>query len=325
MSHGLSAIAELLVCCVCIQSENQQTQGPSHPPQNPAVPFIWYMTPEDEVTSVIDECGRWQDERTALSNTLVNDVDVDDKGEDDVLCDLLSRHSNDVSSRMFEDAGEGVHVQHLDGFQRLNSWNQETDNSTGLNNPGVEKSCACDVCHKTFRSSSSLVSRKLIRSGERLHVCDVCAKMFNDYRNLSKHKQTHTGDKPHTSDVRHKQFSQRGKLKRHMCTHTAERPHKCSICTKAFISSSHLSRHELIHTGDKPYACLCDLLNMAILRSTCLHTLVKGHTSVVFLQTRLFHPAISLDTNLYIQVINCLLYTSPSPRDRQKSRMPSSA
>ena len=25
------------------------------------------------------------------------------------------------------------------------------------------------------------------------------------------------------------------------------------------------------------------------------------------------------------QLINCLLYTSPSPRDRQKSRMPSSA
>ena len=27
----------------------------------------------------------------------------------------------------------------------------------------------------------------------------------------------------------------------------------------------------------------------------------------------------------YIQIIGCLLYTSPSPRDRQKSRMPSSA
>ena len=26
-----------------------------------------------------------------------------------------------------------------------------------------------------------------------------------------------------------------------------------------------------------------------------------------------------------LQFINCLLYTSPSPRDRQKSRMPSSA
>ena len=27
----------------------------------------------------------------------------------------------------------------------------------------------------------------------------------------------------------------------------------------------------------------------------------------------------------YVQNGNCLLYTSPSPRDRQKSRMPSSA
>ena len=25
------------------------------------------------------------------------------------------------------------------------------------------------------------------------------------------------------------------------------------------------------------------------------------------------------------RIVNCLLYTSPSPRDRQKSRMPSSA
>ena len=32
------------------------------------------------------------------------------------------------------------------------------------------------------------------------------------------------------------------------------------------------------------------------------------------------------DVNQLIQLINsCLLYTSPSPRDRQKSRMPSSA
>ena len=32
-----------------------------------------------------------------------------------------------------------------------------------------------------------------------------------------------------------------------------------------------------------------------------------------------FGPAV------YDQLSNCLLYTSPSPRDRQKSRMPSSA
>ena len=38
-------------------------------------------------------------------------------------------------------------------------------------------------------------------------------------------------------------------------------------------------------------------------------------------------PALVLAHNktLAAQLCNCLLYTSPSPRDRQKSRMPSSA
>ena len=33
----------------------------------------------------------------------------------------------------------------------------------------------------------------------------------------------------------------------------------------------------------------------------------------------------SLGIQGFRQAVNCLLYTSPSPRDRQKSRMPSSA
>ena len=32
-----------------------------------------------------------------------------------------------------------------------------------------------------------------------------------------------------------------------------------------------------------------------------------------------------LDVEDFLLIYNCLLYTSPSPRDRQKSRMPSSA
>ena len=38
---------------------------------------------------------------------------------------------------------------------------------------------------------------------------------------------------------------------------------------------------------------------------------------------------IKIDSGEYVQIVQmphfCLLYTSPSPRDRQKSRMPSSA
>ena len=49
---------------------------------------------------------------------------------------------------------------------------------------------------------------------------------------------------------------------------------------------------------------------------------------VTFLAVRLF-PAESIEFNMHelheSMDSNCLLYTSPSPRDRQKSRMPSSA
>ena len=37
------------------------------------------------------------------------------------------------------------------------------------------------------------------------------------------------------------------------------------------------------------------------------------------------HEGIDEDKAIYEWDYNCLLYTSPSPRDRQKSRMPSSA
>ena len=39
----------------------------------------------------------------------------------------------------------------------------------------------------------------------------------------------------------------------------------------------------------------------------------------------LINPTESLSIDLNLQVLNCHLYTSPSPRDRTRSRMPSSA
>ena len=41
-----------------------------------------------------------------------------------------------------------------------------------------------------------------------------------------------------------------------------------------------------------------------------------GHSLIPLMKFRLATPA---------YLVDCLLYTSPSPRDRQKSRMPSSA
>ena len=41
--------------------------------------------------------------------------------------------------------------------------------------------------------------------------------------------------------------------------------------------------------------------------------------------SRVFTPGASVSKKTAEKVRSCLLYTSPSPRDRQKSRMPSSA
>ena len=48
--------------------------------------------------------------------------------------------------------------------------------------------------------------------------------------------------------------------------------------------------------------------------------------SIITANARLPMNGINADTNaMAAQSMSCLLYTSPSPRDRQKSRMPSSA
>ena len=51
--------------------------------------------------------------------------------------------------------------------------------------------------------------------------------------------------------------------------------------------------------------------------------LLYGITVALLLIT--FNNFILPDMNFHARLLSCLLYTSPSPRDRQKSRMPSSA
>jgi len=156
---------------------NEQTHGPVHSVLNSTAPFIWYKLPEDEMT-FSHEGGQWQDERTALSNTLIRDVNdedqhVDDKGEDDVLCDMLSRHFKDVGSDMSENADE-VGVQQIDAFESQNSCSQVTESTTRQKSPDVDKLYTCSVCHKRFTLCGNLKKHMLIHTGNRPFKCDVC-------------------------------------------------------------------------------------------------------------------------------------------------------
>ena len=67
----------------------------------------------------------------------------------------------------------------------------------------------------------------------------------------------------------------------------------------------------------------------AAIRQWVIKTMMKGQTGVV--RTLPKNDLIELNTQITAErfmrngINPCLLYTSPSPRDRQKSRMPSSA
>ena len=62
-------------------------------------------------------------------------------------------------------------------------------------------------------------------------------------------------------------------------------------------------------------------IDKAMVGLTSLFTLASVHKNVVYVDLKARDDASFLLDNIHA----CLLYTSPSPRDRQKSRMPSSA
>ena len=58
------------------------------------------------------------------------------------------------------------------------------------------------------------------------------------------------------------------------------------------------------------------------------NNLIPGSSTINFdaiTKERIFSSIDSANMQKFADLKNCLLYTSPSPRDRQKSRMPSSA
>ena len=216
---------------MCIYQVTNE-QPPSCPLWTAPFPFVWYQTPADEVTN--DSRVQRQDECTALSSTLMNDVNesehVDDKREDDVLCDLLSRHLNDVDSVTFRDAGEVVTVQQIDDADMPNSWDNITKTSSIMKDSGVEETFACSLCPKTFSSSRRLADHTYARQ-----------ETSTDRGTLTKHKCSVTAEQPNECHIFTKAFSTSSSAI--MQTHMDAKLHTCDVCYKQFSRCSDLERH----------------------------------------------------------------------------------
>ena len=69
--------------------------------------------------------------------------------------------------------------------------------------------------------------------------------------------------------------------------------------------------------GDEPAINIEDIVN--------LNQMMIDHKAKIGTLAAKIENKLDLTNENIVKVITCLLYTSPSPRDRQKSRMPSSA
>ncbi|KAH9496632.1 hypothetical protein Btru_009883 [Bulinus truncatus] len=66
------------------------------------------------------------------------------------------------------------------------------------------------------------------------YKCEVCHKAFSRSNTLLTHKRIHTGDKPFICDICGRAFRQPGNLTRHRLTHSPYKPFVCPVCRKAF-------------------------------------------------------------------------------------------
>lgn len=74
----------------------------------------------------------------------------------------------------------------------------------------------CDLCHKTFQKTSSLLRHRYEHTGKRPHQCGVCQKAFKHKHHLLEHSRLHSGEKPYVCDRCGKRFSHSGSYSQHM-------------------------------------------------------------------------------------------------------------
>jgi len=271
------------------------------------------VTPADEVTSVSDQHGQWQDEMMALSSSLMTDVQgesgvVDDKTENNVLCDLISGHMNDLDSRMIGDADDvcGLQVDDTEPQIFHNQSHKLIHSDLILHK--------CDMCQKAFSTKSNLSKDKL--SVDR-RLCDICTEACVTSTDLTRCRQNHAADKPHEYEVCEKQatrdinevddrLSGGGEkvVSEHVVddteaenswdeaadntvTHnnpaadtshaTNTHPYVCDICTKSFTTAGIFEIHrQTRHSHRRLYKC--DVCPKRYVYSGCLRNHMLKHT-----------------------------------------------
>ncbi|XP_053550740.1 transcription factor E4F1 isoform X2 [Bombina bombina] len=92
-------------------------------------------------------------------------------------------------------------------------------------------------------NSDELTVWRVVINEQGRYVCQLCQKTFKTSSILKAHMNTHSSKKEFECELCGNQFRTKGSLIRHNRRHTDERPYVCSKCGKSFRESGALSRH----------------------------------------------------------------------------------
>uniref|UniRef100_A0A6P7F4L7 Zinc finger protein 208-like n=1 Tax=Diabrotica virgifera virgifera TaxID=50390 RepID=A0A6P7F4L7_DIAVI len=102
-----------------------------------------------------------------------------------------------------------------------------------------EKTHPCVVCSKVYQTESGLLRHYSSNHKELGYDCsvdcDICKRTFCSTSQLNRHKLTHTGFRPYECNICNKGFSKKDTLKIHQRVHTREKPYVCEYCNKRYF------------------------------------------------------------------------------------------
>ena len=113
---------------------------------------------------------------------------------------------------------------------------------------GGAEALTCEVCVKTFSSSSTLNKHKRYHMVSKKYKCHACNVCFKQKSHLANHLIMHTKDKRFMCKLCSTLFGRISDLRCHVKTvHNAEKTFPCTYCSKKFktvkILNKHVSKH----------------------------------------------------------------------------------
>ena len=80
-------------------------------------------------------------------------------------------------------------------------------------------------------------------SGERPFPCDLCSRSFSTSTSLKTHRITHSGTMLYDCPVCGRQFNRKNNLNVHIKRHNKNRKFSCPKCSNGFVMRAHLLSH----------------------------------------------------------------------------------